>query len=150
MEREQKNEKKKRKKYTIIDHTADIGLEAVGETLEEAFANAAVGMFDILSDGSFIDITTSLKVKVEGDDLQELLVNYLTELLFLYEVKGVLFGKFTVTISELGGTWELAGRAKGEMFDVRKHNYPLEIKAVTYHMLAVEDNPPLVRVIFDL
>ncbi len=53
----------------------------MGETLEEAFANAAVGMFDILSDGSFIDITTSLKVKVEGDDLQELLVNDINQLI---------------------------------------------------------------------
>ena len=138
------------KKYTIIDHTADIGLEAVGETVEEAFANAAVGMFDILSDESTINVVTSLSVKVDGEDLQELLVNYLTELLFLYEVQGVLFSEFTVEISELGGTWELTGEAKGEMFNIKKHNYPLEIKAVTYHMLAVEENPPLVRVIFDL
>lgn len=138
------------KGYTVIDHTADIGLEATGETLEEAFVNAAKGMFEILSDKSFIDCEISIPVMVEAEDLGELLVSYLTELLFLYEVEGALFKDFSLRITELGGTWEAAGEAIGEAFNVKKHNYPLEIKAVTYHMLEVKENPPFVRVIFDL
>ena len=138
------------KPYTIIEHTADIGLETEGDSMEEAFAHAAVGMFDILSDGSNVECTTSVPVKVDAEDPEELLVNYLTELLYLYDVEGILFHEFTVRISELGGTWELVGEARGEMFDVNKHNYPIEIKAVTYHMLEVKENPPFVRVIFDL
>lgn len=138
------------KPYTIIDHTADMGLEAEGDSLEEAFMHVALGMFETLSDGSSVELLTSVHVKVEAEDIEELLVNYLTELLYLYDVEGILFGEFTVEISELGGMWELEGWARGEMFDVNKHNYPIEIKAVTYHMLVVQENPPYVRVIFDL
>ncbi len=138
------------KRYTIIDHTADIGLEAQGESLEEAFENAAHGMFQILSDESFIECLTSFQVKGEGDDLEGLLVNFLTELLYIYDVEMILFKEFSLTIYELGGVWEVRGEGRGEAFSMKKHNYPLEIKAVTYHMLKVRSNPPFVRVIFDL
>jgi len=138
------------KRYSVIDHTADIGLEASGESIEEAFENTAFGMFDILSDGSGIDLARSLDVMVEADDIEELLVNFLTELLYLYDVEGLLFCDFSVRIMESSGTWELKGVAGGETFDREKHNYPLEIKAVTYHMLEVKRDPPFIRVIFDL
>lgn len=181
------DENKNRSRYSVIDHTADIGLETRGTTIEEAFGNAAFGMFDILSDGSTIDVTTSLLLEVDGHDLEELLVNFLTELLYLYDVEGVLFREFLINISQRknklrdaggeGGSggdgterglldtsetdrnengendeeeWKLTCEAKGEPFDIGKHKYPLEIKAVTYHMLKATMEPPYVRVIFDL
>ena len=137
-------------RYRVIDHTSDIGLEAEGDTLGEAFVHAAEGMFDILSDGSRVASRTSLPVAVDGTDPGELLVNYLGELLYLFEVHGVLFGEFTVRITGSGERWELMGEALGEPMDPAKHNYPLEIKAVTYHLLEVREDPPFVRVIFDL
>ncbi|MCK4614699.1 MAG: archease [Thermoplasmata archaeon] len=138
------------KGYTIIDHTADIGLEACGRDLDEAFENAAKGMFDILSDNSDIGSERSLEVRIESDNLEELLVDYLTKLLYLYEVEGILFTEFRVEIRKAGEGFFLEGTAFGEPFDPTKHNYPLEIKAVTYHMLEVRESPACVRVVFDL
>jgi SHS2 domain-containing protein len=147
---EQNENNPENKPYRIIDHTADIGIEADGDSLEQAFEHVALGMFETISDGSEVEILTTVSVKAEAEDLEELLVNYLTELLYLYDVEGVLFGEFEVEIFELGGSYELEGEARGEMFIVGKHNYPIEIKAVTYHMLEVKETPPYVRVIFDL
>lgn len=139
-----------KKWYRVIDHTADTGLETEGDSLEEAFVHAAQGMFDILSDGSHIESCTSLPVVVDGADPGELLVNYLGELLYLFDVHCLLFGEFDVRISGSAEGWHLTGEAWGEPMDPGKHNYPLEIKAVTYHMLEVREDPPFVRVIFDL
>ncbi len=136
--------------YRIIDHTADIGLEATGNTLEEAFENAAKGMFAILSDNSEIIPKKEEVVSVEGDDLEGLLVEFLSRLLFLYEVEGMLFSEFSIRIDEQRGQFLIEGTAKGEPYDPERHSYPLEIKAVTYHMLEVVSDPPFVRVIFDL
>lgn len=143
-------DKKKDAGYRIIDHTADIGLEATGESLDKAFENAAVGMFAILSGSSEIHPEQEMEIRVEAEDIEGLLVEFLSELLYLYEVEGMLFSKFMVRIHEKNRKLYLDAKVWGESYNPEKHNYPTEIKAVTYHMLKVEKNPPLVRVIFDL
>jgi len=78
-------------KYTLIDHTADIGIDVVGATLRELFTNAAFALFDIITDLSKVECTAEYNIKISGIDREQLLVNWLTELLYLHDVKNLLF-----------------------------------------------------------
>ncbi len=132
--------------YETFDHTADIGIRTTGETLAQAFEHAGYAMFDIISDASQVESEISRKIYLEADDLGILLVDWLSELLYLSEVEELLFSKFEVSIR---GT-KLSGMAHGEKLDTAKHHLKTEIKAVTYHMLEVDDEKNSVQVLFDI
>ncbi|RLF40322.1 MAG: archease [Thermoplasmata archaeon] len=135
------------KTYEIIDHTADIGIKAYGETIEEAFENVAKGMFDIITDNSHIDSIGEYMIELEADDLEQLLVDWLSELLFLSSTYNLVFGFFDVKI----GDKKLSAIVRGEEYNLDKHKMGVEIKAVTYHMLEVHTTKPIyVQVLFDI
>ncbi len=129
--------------FRVIDHTADIGLLIKGKNKEELFAEAARGMFSIVAGGKF-KTTESLrgaiatwqsqsKVKVEGLTLEELLVAFLNELLYLAEKEKAIFNRFKVEIKKIKNRFYLQGRIKKNS-QVPKR----EVKAATYHNLKVE------------
>ncbi len=135
--------------YELIDHTADIGLKAYGKTLSEAFAHAAKGMFDIITNSSEIENKGEYAIKLSADSLEQLLVDWLSELLFLQGAENLVFGVFTVTVNEKRCI--LSATVFGEEFDREKHQVGIEIKAVTYHMLEVQRKSPcFVQVLFDI
>ncbi len=131
--------------YSQFDHTADIGLEAWGKDLEEAFREAARGMFDVITDVNTIEARSSVEVKVTGDSLEMLLVDFLSELVFLFEVRGMVFGEFDVTIEGL----TLTAVCRGEPLDMEKHPQGSAVKAVSYHDISVE-REGRIRVILDV
>jgi SHS2 domain-containing protein len=134
--------------YNTFEHTADIGIEAYGATLEEAFENAAKGMFSIITDGSKIDAREKREIRLPVDsDKEQLLVDWLSELLYINGVEGLVFGDFKVNIDG-----ELYAEAWGEKYDRNKHGYGAEIKAVTYHMLQIKRNKKgfYIKVLFDI
>jgi SHS2 domain-containing protein len=135
------------KQYELIEHTADIGLKAFGKTISDAFKNAAIGMFDIITDQSSIDIIGQYNINLKADDQEQLLVDWLSDLLFLHSAKNLVFGKFDITV--YGSS--LTAQIFGEEFDDKKHQKGVEIKAVTYHMLEVHNKKPYhVQVLFDI
>lgn len=121
--------------YEIIEHTADIGIRSFGKTEAEAFENAAAGMFSLITDLPGIRDEQQFPVEVEAEDHETLLVEWLNELLYLFESNGVLLSRFEIV--ELGEN-HLAGKAWGEPIDTARHELKDDIKAVTYHMLKVE------------
>lgn len=134
--------------YNTFEHTADIGIEARGATLEEAFANAARGMFSIIVDGSDIDAREKREIALEEtDDDEQLLVDWLSELLYIHDVEGLVFDRFDITIDD-----GLHATAEGEPYSREKHGYGSEIKAVTYHMLTIKRNSKgtEIKVLFDI
>jgi SHS2 domain-containing protein len=133
-------------RFELLDHTADILVKAYGNTLEECFANAALAMFDQIVDVSTIQPVGEVEVKIEGDEKEELLFDLLSELLYLHDVDHVVLSSFDVSFSEGG----LSCLAKGEELDLKKHRPKTEIKAVTYHMLDVDEDTPSVTVLFDI
>jgi SHS2 domain-containing protein len=137
------------KRYETFDHTADLGVRVFGRTYEEVFANAAYALFDLLTDLNRVRQTLSYNLRVEAADREELLVRWLGELLFLSSAQGYLFKKFS--ISHLDQT-SLQAVAHGETFDPSRHEFKVEIKAVTYHQVEVkeEDGKWEARVIFDI
>jgi SHS2 domain-containing protein len=137
------------KTYELIDHTADVGLKAYGKNLSEAFENAAKGMFDIITDKSEIESIGQYNIELEAPDLEQLLVDWLSELLYLNSAKNQVFGFFKLELDEKNN--KLNAKIFGEKFDLSKHKIGAEIKAVTYHMLEVKNKRPFhVQVLFDI
>jgi len=137
------------KTYELIDHTADVGVKAYGKTISEAFENAAKAMFDIITDKSEIENIGQYNIELEAPDLEQLLVDFLSDLLFLNSAKNLVFGFFKVDLDEKNS--KLSAKVFGEKFNISKHKAGAEIKAVTYHMLEVKKKKPFhVQVLFDI
>jgi SHS2 domain-containing protein len=134
--------------FEIIDHTADVAIAAYGADMKKAFANAALGMFSIMTDIDKVNETVTRDVEVTAEDMKDLLVSWLNELLFVSEVEKILLKKFD--ISELDET-KIIARCYGEKIDPKRHRIKTEIKAATYHMLKIEEgNGVRVQVLFDI
>jgi len=135
------------KRFKFLEHTADIGLEASGSSLAEAFANAAFGMFSIITDLASIKEVESRLVEVNEADAEGLLFEWLNRLVFLFDVESLLFRRFEMLeFSER----HLKARCHGEKHDPARHHLKLGIKSVTYHQLTVDRQKNRVKVIFDI
>lgn len=136
-------------KYILIDHTADIGIDVFGDSLQDLFANAAFAMFDIIADLSNVKNKDEYRISVSGVDREQLLVNWLSELLYLHDVNGLLFKDFT--INNITDT-QLDAIARGEGYKDGIHIIKTEMKAVTYHNLSIikKDSQWQGRIIFDV
>ncbi len=136
-----------KKRFELTEHTADIGLVAYGSNLAEAYANAAYGMFSIIADLEDVKEGVSRQVTIDADDPEMLLVDWLNELLYLFDVHKLLFRRFDIA-AFTGGN--LAATCHGERYDPARHHLKLGIKAATYHMLRVDSEKNMVSVIFDV
>jgi SHS2 domain-containing protein len=136
-------------RYTTFDHTADLGVEIYGKTLPELFANAAFAIFDIITDLRIVRTTEERRVLVEGEGREDLLVNYLREILYLFNGEGLLLKEFSITKMDPN---RLEAQVSGEPFDPARHRINMEIKAVTYHQVTVGKTSEgwTGRVIFDV
>jgi SHS2 domain-containing protein len=135
------------KHYELLEHTADVGVKAYGSTVAEAFEHAAEAMFDIITDSSTIASVGEYSIQLEAPDREQLLVDWLSQLLLLNGVKNLVFGKFKVSLEKN----QLTAQVFGEEYNTKKHKMGVEIKAVTYHMLKVQEQKPIfVQVLFDI
>jgi SHS2 domain-containing protein len=121
--------------FEILDHTADTGFRAWGNTLEELFANCARAMLSISADTSAVHARVEKDIEVEGEDYETLLVNWLSEILYLFDTNAFAPNDFRV--DEVTPT-RLKARLAGEPRDPQRHPWTLIIKAVTYYELRVE------------
>jgi len=135
------------KRFELIEHTADIGINAHGRTLAEAFANAAYGMFSIMTELENVREVESRRVEVSADDIEGLLFEWLNSLLYYFDVETLIFKRFD--IKEFGDT-RLTAECHGEKFDAARQNIKIGVKSATYHMLEVDRLKNRVRVIFDI
>lgn len=133
-------------RYEVLEHTADVMIKAHGRTIEECFQNAAFGMMDQIVDASSAEAMVEEDIIAEGATLDELLYSFLSEVLFIFDARGLVLSEFDVTIGE----GMLKCQARGERFDAMKHSPRQEIKAVTYHMLQVNEEEPSITVLFDV
>ena len=139
------------KKFEFFEVTADVGYKAYGKTLEEAFENAALAMFEVITDTSKIEPEIERKIEVESEDECALLYDWLSEFLVLLDVDYLVFSKFEVKIEKKEDGFSLKGTAWGEEFDPEIHESRAEVKAVTYHLMDVkQDNGVIVQVILDI
>jgi SHS2 domain-containing protein len=135
--------------YEPLSHTGDMGMLAYGRDVPELFAHAAWAMFDLMSDTTLIRPMQTMVISLEGSDREDLLVRWLSELLYLYDTQRFLYCRATFTTLE---PTRLVATVQGEPFDDTRHPIDTEIKAVTYHQIAVTqvEGRWQARVIFDL
>lgn len=129
--------------HEILEHPADVGIGARGESLQEAFEEAAMGLMAIILDPATIRPQTALTVSITASDHEQLLVRWLSEILYLYD--GRRFPCAVFSIHELGPTW-LVATVRGEEFDPARHHTRLDVKAVTYHQLEIQESGGQARV----
>ena len=136
------------KKYEYFEATADIGLRAYGNDMNEAFENAGLAIFNIISDTSEIIPERKIEFEVASEDDVSLLYDFLEELLFYHETEFMLFSRFDVEIDD---GFHLKAVIYGEGIDWDRHERKTEIKAITFHKMAVKKaNRVEVQAIVDL
>jgi len=137
--------------YEYLEHTADAEFIAYGETLDEAFVNAARATFALIIDSELVKQQLSMEVHLTGGSLDYLLYDWISELLYIEEVERIVFSRFEAHITVVDSEYALNGRAYGEKIRP-EHGISLHIKAVTYHDLRVEkrDNKFEVQVLLDI
>lgn len=135
--------------FEVIDHTADIGIMAYGKTLADMMSAAAEGMTGLMTDISRVGNRLHKKIELQEADGETLLVAWLNELLYQFEVERLLFSSFDVKVQEGN---RLTADCRGEKFDPARHRIKREIKAATYHNLKImkERNGYTARIIFDI
>ena len=135
--------------FEILEHTADVGVLARGHTLAEAFAHAAEGMFSIMVDLDGVREVEQRPIAVAARDWPGLLVAWLSELLYCLDVDSLLFKRF---VMEDFRPYALRAVAFGERVDRQRHVLGPGVKAITRHMLEVEEGPAgwRVQVLLDI
>lgn len=135
--------------WRLLDHTADLGMDVEGSSLEEVFACAGRAIFELMAELDAVEIRVSRDLVVEGTDLADLWVNFLREALYLRSGEGLLIKD--VRIRRLSDT-ALTATLSGEAYDSSRHELNMEIKAATYHQAEIVRTPKgwKGRVIFDV
>ena len=139
----------KQKVFRLIDHTADLGMEVFGCDLPELYTNAARALFDILVRGPEKGGGLRHDLRIRGADAADLMVNWLRELLFLWNAQQQIL--MAVTITEVSRT-TLNAMIVTTAYNSDNHDILREIKAVTYHRIAVQKQKSgwQARVFFDV
>jgi len=165
------------KDFEIFDISGDVGVIAFGRDLQEAFVNAAKGMYSLITDPGTVEERTVIDITVEDNSLEGLLVSWLNELIFYFDTYSFIGRKIevneftpTLTLPPRGGgkgegegegegdkiasqpTYKIKASIRGEEFDQQRHEGKLLIKAATYHKLKVEKINGIweIHVIFDI
>jgi len=120
-----------------LDHTADLGLRATGGTIEEAFCEAARGLFGAMIALDAVAPRRSCALGIAAESEPDLLVEWLSELLAQKDLTGLVFSSFDVRIERRGNGWRLEGRAFGEPLDPARHHPRAEVKGISYLGLEV-------------
>ena len=123
------------KRFEMIDISGDAGIRAFGSVLSELFANAATGMYSLITDPGSVVPRKSIDIKAEGASLEGLLVSWLNELIFHFDTYGFI-GR-DIHIQKLNNTL-IMSTIDGEDFVPERHGRGLLIKAATYHKLKIE------------
>jgi SHS2 domain-containing protein len=135
--------------FRILEHPSDVGIEAFGLSLKEAFEYAALGLTSIIVDPTSVASSEQRFVSLMGSDPENLLVRWLSEIIYLYDGKDYLLSD--VRINRLTQR-ELDATLMGETVIESKHKLRMDVKAITYHQLKVDQKPEgvVLRVFLDI
>ncbi|MEO0095767.1 MAG: archease [candidate division WOR-3 bacterium] len=121
--------------YKYLNHTADLGIEVKGETLEELFINTAKAIFETQIRGTIL-IKKKLNFEIKSSSLEELLIEWCRELIYNFSVNGFIPKTYDVKITK---GYNLKADLCGDVFDKNRHKIKLEIKNATYHNLNIKN-----------
>ncbi len=133
--------------FIYLDHVADTKFIAYGNTLEKVFENAALATLSVIADISTIHPKTAFEIDLEAAGKENLMVDFLSELLYIFDAEETVLG--AVYVKEAGTKkkgsgdekWFISAVVSGEPIDSAEHNFKTEVKAVTYSGIRVEETP---------
>jgi len=131
-----------KKKYKLLEKVAiaDIAYEAYGRNLNELFENSAFAIFEMMVDLKTVDAKKKLKIKLDSENIENLLYDFLSEILFLKDSKYMVFNKSKVLIKKEKNdeSYKLNAVLEGDRINPKKQKLENDIKAVTMHMFKME------------
>ena len=138
--------------HRFVDHTADVAADLDGRSPGELFASAAQALTDTITPLEHVRPLVPQPVTLEAPTIEDLLVDWLNELLYRFEVHNMLFSAADVTVEQRDGAWHLDGTVSGERFDPARHPTRVLVKSATYHNLHVtqERGTWRARIVFDI
>ena len=136
-------------KYKFLDHTADVLFEAYGKDMNELFENSALALEECIVELKSLKLKCKHNIKLKSDSIEELLYDFLSELIFIKDTKGLLFKKFKVKINK---KFELNAEGEGEKINRDTRKLVDDAKAVTKHLFEVkqEKNKFIAKVLVDI
>ncbi|BCU67167.1 archease [Sulfolobales archaeon HS-7] len=134
------------KKYEYLEHTADVGIRAYGKTLNEAFENSAIALFNLISNIEKINVIKKFSIDILGFDLENLFYKWIESLLIIHDSYNVILSRFNVNIDM--NTLNLSGTVGGETFNRDTHEKRVVVKAITYHEIKIVEEEGLVMIEF--
>lgn len=138
-----------KKGFRQLRHTADIYIEAYGQTIEEAFEQAGHALFrTIIPEASGIEVTT--QVTASGADMQELLYDWLEKLLHVFEIQQIVGTEITVNRIVKDDVYRLEAEVAGVMYDREKHKTGTAVKSPTYALMEIDTQRNTVRFVLDI
>ncbi len=140
--------------FEFRDHTADVQVRSWGSSLEEAFSQTAYSlMATITPDLKKITPKVERKIIIKAEDKEALLFDFLSEFLNIFDVDELVFSQIYVSkIEKLNDNYKLQATLKGEKFDLNKHEIGIEVKAITYSFLNIEEKheSTIIDIVFDI
>lgn len=139
--------------HRFLDHTADVGVAIDAASLDTLFAEAAEALTETITHRPAVEVALERRFELVAPDLETLLVDWLNELVYVFEVDRQLFGEAAVTVTAAAGGRRLTAVARGEVWDPERHRVMVLVKAVTHHGLEVSGRPDgtwSARVVFDV
>ena len=133
--------------FEEISHTADVKIHARAPTLEELFSETLKALMQVMY-GTTSQGEIQREVRIESSDIESLLIDFLSEVLFISEVESLVFSEASLRINGLSMIAEL----KGEPFDPARHSGGSEVKGISYSGLAIthDANGYMLDIIFDV
>lgn len=140
--------------YRFLEHTADVSVESQGRSLEEAFEQTAYSLIETITPNlKLISPMTEKIIKIEAEDKEALLFDFLSEFLYLFDVEQLVFSDIKVKpIKKINDRYQLMALIKGEKFDKNKHEIGCEVKAITYSFMEIKEKKDRVKIniVFDI
>lgn len=138
--------------FEILDISGDVGIVAYGQKCEDAFVNAGIGMYSLITDIKRVDERRTIDIETKSDSLDGLVVSYLNELIFQFDTYGFIGKRIEIINFSNCPPVFIKARIYGEEFDPTRHERRLLVKAATYHNIRVEkiNGNWEIEVVFDI
>jgi SHS2 domain-containing protein len=136
-------------RFEVVDISGEVGIRAYGAGIGEAYANAGIGMYSLITDICKVDERERVEFELGADSFEGLLVAYLNELIYYFDTYGFIGNRIEVPdLSESS----IRVRVHGEEYDPERHERRLLIKAATYHNIKIkrERDVWLLEVVFEI
>jgi SHS2 domain-containing protein len=126
--------------YELFEHTADVGIRGKGNSLKEAFSECGNALLEVMYERKTIKPKEKVYITAFAESKENLLINYLNELLTEMDLSEKAFNSIKVKrIYEKEGKFFLNAECFGETLDFNKHNLKIEVKAATYSGLKIQE-----------